>query len=173
MGKDQLFYLDTSRAAEGRAAQAAFNSGFAKRKALTDGGVINEFSLPLNLYSYFAAFKNNLQPNLKTSILLQIEDDNNIVLRSATAPASKVIITKLRLWVPKIIFNKVGLQAYLADYLKPKKWNYLQEKHEIKQTQALSDAFVISTGVRRPRHVFIWAVITGQYAIWKPSRKYI
>ena len=55
------------------------------------------------------------------------------------------------------------MQAYLADYLKPKKWNYLQEKHEIKQTQALSDAFVISTGVRRPRHVFIWAVTTGQY----------
>ena len=163
VGKDQFFYLDTSRAAEGRAGQAAYNSGFAKRKALTDGGAINEFSLPLNLCSYFAAFKNNLQPNLKTSILLQIEDDNNIVLRSATAPASKVIITKLRLWVPKIIFNKVGLQAYLADYLKPKKWNYLQEKHEIKQTQALSDAFVISTGVRRPRHVFIWAVTTGQY----------
>ena len=95
---------------------------------MTDGGAINEFSLPLNLYSYFAAFKNNLQPNLKTSILLQIEDDNNIVLRSATAPASKVIITKLRLWVPKIVFNKVGLQAYLADYLKPKKWNFLKEK---------------------------------------------
>ena len=55
------------------------------------------------------------------------------------------------------------MKAYLADYLKPKKWNYLKEKHEIKQTQALSDAFVISTGVRRPRHVFIWAVTTGQY----------
>ena len=163
VGKDQFFYLDTSRAAEGRAAQAAFNSGFEKRKTLTDGGVVNAFSLPLNLYSYFAAFKNNLQPNLKTSILLQIEDDNNIVFRSATAPVSKVIITKLRLWVPKIIFNEVGLKAYLADYLKPKKWNFLKEKLNIKQTQSLSDAFVISTGIRRPRHVFIWAVTTGQY----------
>ena len=71
VGKDQFFYLDTSRAAEGRAGQAALNTGFATRKTLTDGGVINEFSLPLNLYSYFAAFKNNLQPNLKTTILLQ------------------------------------------------------------------------------------------------------
>ena len=40
---------------------------------------------------------------------------------------------------------------------------FSQRKTEIKQTQALSDAFVISTGVRRPRHVFIWAVTTGQY----------
>ena len=129
VGKDQFFYLDTSRVAEGRAAQAAFNAGFATRKTLTDGGAINEFSLPLNLYSYFAAFKNNLQPNLKTTIILQIADDNNIVFRSATAPASKVIITKLRLWTPKIIFNEVGLKAYLADYLKPQKWHYLKEKH--------------------------------------------
>ena len=163
VGKDQFFYLDTSRTPEGRAGQAAYNSGFEKRKALTDGGVVNEFSIPLNLYSYFAAFKNNLQPNLKTSIVLYIEEDNNIVLRSATAPASKVIITKLRLWVPKIIFNEVGLKAYLGDYLKPKKWRYLKEKHEVKQTQSLSDAFVITTGVRRPRHVFIWAVNTTLY----------
>ena len=163
IGKDQFFYLDTSRAAEGRAGQAAINTGFATRKTLTDGGVINEFSIPLNLYSYFAAFKNNLQPNLKTTILLQLEDDNNIVFRSATAPPSKVIITKLRLWVPKIIFNEAGLKAYLADYLKPKKWRYLKEKHEMKQTQSLSDAFIISTGTRRPRHVFVWAVNSAQY----------
>ena len=163
VGKDQFFYLDTSRAAEGRAGQAALNTDFATRKTLTDGGVINEFSLPLNLYSYFAAFKNNLQPNLKTTISLQFENDNNIVFRSATAPPSKVIITKLRLWVPKIIFNEAGLKAYLADYLKPKTWRYLKEKHEMKQTQSLSDVFVITTGVRRPRHVFIWAVTTGQY----------
>ena len=163
VGKDQFFYLDTSRAAEGRAGQAALNTGFATRKTLTDGGVINEFSLPLNLYSYFAAFKNNLQPNLKTTISLQFENDNNIVFRSATAPPSKVIITKLRLWVPKIIFNEAGLKAYLPDYLKPQTWRYLKEKHEMKQTQSLSDAFVITTGVRRPRHVFIWAVTTGQY----------
>ena len=163
VGKDQFFYLGTSRAAEGRAAQAAYNSGFEKRKKLTDGGVINEFSLPLNLYSYFAAFKNNLQPNLKTNIILHIEDDNNIVHRSATAPVSKVILTKLRLWAPKIIFNEDGVKTYVADYLKPKKWRYLKEKHELKQTQSISDAFTISTGIRRPRHVFIWAVTTGQY----------
>ena len=163
VGKDQFFYLDTSRTAEGRAAQAAYNSGFEKRKTLTDGGVTNEFVLPLNLNSYFAAFKNNLQPNLKTTIILHIEDDNNIVVRSATAPASKVILTKLRLWAPKIIFNEDGLKSYLADYLKPKKWRYLKEKHEIKQTQSISDAFIISTGIRRPRHVFIWAVTTNQY----------
>ena len=163
VGKDQFFYLDTSRAAEARDNQAAYNSGFATRKTLTDGGVIKEFSLPLNVYSYFAAFKNNLQPNLQTTISLEFANDNDIVLRSATAPESKVIITKLRLWVPKIIFNADGVKAYLADYMKPKTWCFFQEKHALKQTQSISETFLITTGVLRPRHVFIWAVNTAQY----------
>ena len=139
VGKDQFFYLDSSTGtAEPRPAEALFNEGFAKRKTLTDAGAVNKISIPLNSYSYFSAFKNNLHPNLKTNL--------------------KVILTKLRLWVPKIIFNEAGLKGNLEDYLKPKKWIYLKQHHEIKQSNATNDAFRISTGIRRPRHVFIWAV---------------
>ena len=165
VGKDQFFFVDTSTGtAEARTAEAAtYNEGYAKRKKLTDAAAVNNISIPLNLYSYFAAFKNNLHPNLKTNILLKLEDDANIIFKNAGAPDSKVILTKLRLWVPKIIFNEVGLQAYLAEYLKPKTWTYLKEHHEIKQSQATNDAFRISTGIRRPRHVFIWAVPVASY----------
>ena len=58
--------------------------------------------------------------------MLELENDNNIIFKHANAPNSKVIFTKLRLWVPKIIFNEDGLKAYLEDYLKPKKWIYLR-----------------------------------------------
>ena len=164
VGKDQFFYLDTSTGtAEPRPAEVLYNEGFAKRKILTDAGATNSISIPLNFYSYFAAFKNNLHPNLKTNISLTLEDDNNIIFKHANAPNSKVIFTKLRLWVPKIIFNGVGLKAYLEDYLKPKKWIYLKEHHELKQSGATNDSFRISSGIRRPRHVFIWAVPTLTY----------
>ena len=164
VGKDQFFFVDSSTGtAEARPAEALYNEGFAKRKTLTDAAAVNNISIPLNLYSYFAAFKNNLHPNLKTNILLELENDNNIIFRNAGAPNSKVILTKLRLWVPKIIFNGVGLEAYLEDYLKPKKWIYQKEHQEIKQSGATNDSFRISTGIRRPRHVFIWAVPTLSY----------
>ena len=87
--------------------------------------------------------------------MLELENDNNIIFKNAAAPNSNVILTKLHLWVPKIIFNEDGIKAYLEDYLKPKKWIYLKEHHEIKQSNATNDAFRISTGIRRPRHVFI------------------
>ena len=164
VGKDQFFFVDSSTGtAEPRTAQALCNEGFGKRKILTDAGAVNSISIPLSLYSYFAAFKNNLHPNLKINIKLALENDANIILKNANAPDSKVILTKLRLWAPKIIFNEEGLKAYLADYLKPKKWIYHKEHQEIKQSGATNDAFRISTGIRRPRHVFIWAVPTLSY----------
>ena len=127
VGKDQFFFVDSSTGtAEPQPDEALFNEGFAKRNILTDDASTNNISIPLNLYSYFAAFKNNLHPNLKTNILLTLENDNNIIFKNAGAANSKVILTKLRLWVPKIIFNGDGLKAYLEDYLKPKKWIYLK-----------------------------------------------
>ena len=162
VGKDQFFFVDSSTGtAEPRPARALYNEGFGKRKLLTDAAAVNNISIPLNLYSYFGAFKNNLHPNLKTTILLTLENDNNIIFNAGAA--AKVIITKLRLWAPKIIFNEDGLKLYLADYLKPKTWIYQKEHHEIKQSGATNDAFRISTGIRRPRHVFIWAVPTLAY----------
>ena len=165
VGQDQFFFVETKTGAAqpNPAAPATYNEGFAKRKVLTDGATVNNIAIPLNLYSYFAAFKNNLHPNLKINILLKLEDDDNIIFRHADAADSKVIITKLRLQVPKIIFNEVGLQAYLAEYLKPKTWTYLKEHHEIKQSAAVNDAFRVTTGIRRPRHVFIWAVPVADY----------
>ena len=65
VGKDQFFYLDTlTGTTEGRPAQALYNEGFAKRKIHTDAANVNKISIPLNLYSYFTAFKNNLHPNI-------------------------------------------------------------------------------------------------------------
>ena len=95
--------------------------------------------------------------------MLTLENDNNIIFKNAAVADSKVILTKLRLWVPKIIFNGAGLKQYIEDYLKPKKWIYLKEHHEIKQSGATNDSFRISKGIRRPRHVFIWAVPTLSY----------
>ena len=165
VGKDQFFYADTSTGTtEGRAAQPLYNEGFAKRKIQTDAANVNKISIPLNQYSYFAAFKNQIHPNIKTNILIKLEDDANIIFRKAAAPDSKVIVTKMRLWCPKIIFNGLGMKEYTEKYLKPKKWIYLMEHLESTPTTATNSFFRISTGIRRPRHVLVWVVPTASYS---------
>ena len=190
VGSDQFFYLDTNAAAENarytiRSVQHGrndadnaweeknfidgvntdYNEGFAKRKALTDGGLTQNISLPLNLYSYFASFKRNIHPNLKINIELRLEQDVNLIFRNA-AEDGKIIVSKLRLWCPKLIFNAEGLNLYRSDYMKPKKWSYLTE-YFYKFTRAgdnRGDMVRLVTSIRKPRHVFIWTVPEASYA---------
>ena len=165
IGEDQFFYVDgPTGLAEARSTEDDYNEGFAKRKKRTDAAAVSKISIPLNQYSYFAAFKNQLHPNIKTNILIRLEDDNNIIFRKAAAPDSKVVLTKMRLWCPKIIFNGLGMKEYTEKYLKPKKWTYLKEHHEIIQTTAVNSYFRISTGIRRPRHVLLWVVNNAKYS---------
>ena len=56
------------------------------------------------------------------------------------------------------------MKEYTEKYLKPKKWTYLRENHEIIQTTAVNSYFRISTGIRRPRHVLLWVVNNNQYS---------
>ena len=190
VGSDQFFYIDTSAAAEnarytirrvehGRndannayearnfidGVKPDYNEGFAKRKALTDGGLTQNISLPLNLYSYFASFKRNVHPNLKINIEIRLEQDVNLIFRNA-AVDGKIIVSKLRLWCPKLIFNAEGLNLYRSDYMKPKKWSYLTE-YFYKFTRAgdnRGDMVRLVTSIRKPRHVFIWTVPEASYA---------
>ena len=189
VGSDQFFYLDTSAAAninlfeartidirDNQASPTAraipmpknnadYNEGFAKRKALTDVGLTQNISIPLNLYSYFASFKRNIHPNLKINIELRLEQDANLIFRNA-AEDGKIIVSKLRLWCPKLIFNAEGLNLYRSDYMKPKKWPYLAE-YFYKFTRAgdnRGDMVRLVTSIRKPRHVFIWTVPEASYA---------
>ena len=58
VGRDQFFFVDSSTGtAEPRKAQALYNEGFGKRKILTDAEGVSNISIPLNLNSYFGAFK--------------------------------------------------------------------------------------------------------------------
>ena len=183
VGSDQFFYLDTSAAAnnqnfrrlaldgnaqniDGIPPNPNYNKGFDKRKKLTAEGADRNISIPLNLYSYFASFKRNIHPNLKINIELRLEQDINLIFRGGAADNGKIIVTKLRLWCPKLIFNAEGLNLYRSDYMKPKKWPYLAE-YFYKFTRAgdnRGDMVRLVTSIRKPRHAFIWTVPESSYA---------
>ena len=190
VGSDQFFYLDTSAVADLNLFQeievdirdaqpnpaarvtkmprnnANYNEGFTKRYLLTAVGVTRNISIPLNLYSYFASFKRNIHPNLKINIEIRLEQDVNLIFRAGAADDGKIIVSKLRLWCPKLIFNAEGLNLYRSDYMKPKKWPYLAE-YFYKFTRAgdnRGDMVRLVTSIRKPRHVFIWTVPEASYA---------
>ena len=154
---NELFHLDTSRSAEERPAQALYNKGFAERKLLlgTSNTVTRE--LPLNRYSFFEALDRNMLPSGRMELNIEFESDANLIWQGADN--CRVILTKLQLIVPRITFNSEGQSIYMSKFLKPYKWIYLRENIErSNSTTQRSGHFKISSGISKPRHVFVFII---------------
>ena len=154
---NEFFHLDTSRSAEERPAQALYNKGFAERKLLL--GVSNTVSreLPLNRYSFFEALDRNMLPSGRMELNIEFESDANLIWQGADN--CRVILTKLQLIVPRITFNSEGQSIYMSKFLKPYKWMYLRENIErSNSTTQRSGHFKISSGISKPRHVFVFII---------------
>ena len=122
---NEFYFLDTSRVAEERPAQATYNKGFHKRKLLLGASATVNCEIPLNRYSFFEALEDKLLPNTKIELNIEIEKDANLIFQAADD--CRVIITRLQLFIPKLTFNSEGQKLYMENYLKPYKWSYLNE----------------------------------------------
>ena len=141
------------------------NKGFAARKSLLGASAEVNCEIPLNRYSFFEELQDKLLPNMKIDLKIEIEDDKNLIWRgdgaNADAPGNnyRVIITRLQLFIPKLISNSEGQKLYMENYLKPYKWTYLQETVLPNNlTTQSSGHFKITNGILKPRHVFVFFV---------------
>lgn len=90
---NDFFYLDTNRNAEERPAQAAYNKGFAAKKAPLGTSSIVNTKIPLNRYSFFENVDNELLPNTRVELNFEIESDGNLIWQAADD--CRVIITRM------------------------------------------------------------------------------
>ena len=154
---NEFFHLDTSRSAEERPAQALYNKGFAERKILLGASNTVTRDLPLNRYSFFEALDRNMLPSGRMELNIEFESDANLIWQGADN--CRVILTKLQLIVPRITFNSEGQSIYMSKFLKPYKWMYLRENIErSNSTTQRSGHFKISSGISKPRHVFVFII---------------
>ena len=184
LGTNEFFYLDKNRHTEiseftnkivkahgdnpGTVADAAlnvlggrnanYNSGFAVRHTLlVDNAEVNA-EIPLNRYGFFERLHDELLPNTKIELKITLESDANLVWRTGGADC-RVIITKLQLIVPRITLNANELKIYTDNYFMNKKWSYLREQiYSDDSTQQASGNYRITTGINKPRHVFVFII---------------
>ena len=138
----------------------SYNEGFAKRKALLGTSSTVNCEIPLNRYSFFEALEDKLLPNTKIEINFEIEKDDNLIWRTG-GNACRVVITRLQLFVPRLVFNSEGSKIYMSEYLKPYKWTYLNEvvKANLAGNRGVGN-FRITNGISKPRHVFVFIINT-------------
>ena len=142
---------------------ANYNKGFAARKVLLGASAKVNCEIPLNRYSFFEELQDKLLPNVRIEIQIEMENDKNLIWRTGAADAAgttyRLIVTRLQLFVPRMIFNAEGQKLYLENYLKPHKWTYLTETtyNQNMGTQR-TGTFRLTNGIPKPRHVFIFFI---------------
>ena len=126
----EFFYLDTSRSADEREFEvsgtnqlakrrAAYNKGFALRKALLGTSSTVNTKKPLNRYSFFKMLEDELLPNTRVEMNFEIDSDGNLIWQAGAD--CRVVITRMLLYVPLITFNSEGQSSYMSQYLKTHK----------------------------------------------------
>ena len=188
VGTNEFYFPDTSRSADsskytkrrvthrqnaaGNADDAGlmiddvnvnYNKGFAARKLLLGASAEVNCEIPLNRYSFFEELQDKLLPNVRIELQIEMENDKNLIWRTGAADAAgttyRLIVTRLQLYVPRIIFNSEGGKLYLENYVKPLKWSYLTETtyNQDMRTQRTGN-FRLTNGILKPRHVFIFFI---------------
>ena len=100
---------------------------------------------------------------MKIELQIEMENDKNLIWRVGAADAAgttyRLIVTRLQLYVPRLMFNSEGQKLYLENYLKPHKWTYLTETtyNQDMRTQRPGN-FRLTNGILKPRHVFIFFI---------------
>ena len=188
VGTNEFYFPDTSRSAESKKytrrfvthrqnvagnaddrglmiddVDANYNKGFAARKVLLGASAEVNCEIPLNRYSFFEELQDRLLPNVRIELRIEMENDKNLIWRIGAADAAgttyRLIVTRLQLYVPRMIFNSEGQKLYLENYLKPHKWTYLTETtyNQDMRTQRTGN-FRLTNGILKPRHVFIFFI---------------
>ena len=186
VGTNEYYFPDTSRHANGskyttrqvahtgqagnqqrqmvESDNANYNKGFAARKLLLGASAEVNCEIPLNRYSFFEELQDKLLPNVKIELQIEMENDKNLIWRGdgqadAAGTTYRLIMTRLQLFEPRLIFNSEGQKLYLENYLKPHKWSYLTETtyNQDMRTQRTGN-FRLTNGILKTRHVFIFFI---------------
>ena len=124
---------------------------------LLNSGATANVEIPLNRYSFFESLDGELLPNSRIELKIDLETDANLVWQGADN--CRVVLSKLQLIVPRIVFNADGKSLYMSKYLDTRKWTYLREMVERgNSTRQQTANFRISTAINKPRHVFVFII---------------
>ena len=140
-----------------------YNKGFAARKALLGTSVEVNCEIPLNRYSFFEELQDKLLPNMKIDLNIEFDDDKNLIWRGQHADVPdrsyRLIIRRLQLFVPTLVFNSEGQKLYMDNYLKPYKWTYLKETVFTSNLSTRNSGHLrITNGISKARHVFVFFI---------------
>ena len=134
-------------------------AGFASKAALTNaaGGV--NLIVPLDKYGFFASSQDVVYPSGKMEFNITLESNGNALHKDAAAAEGRYVVTKMRLWVPKMELNSAGMNKFGPELTEKRTCGYLADRVETSPVSTLQTGrFDISSSIEKPRFVMLYAV---------------
>ena len=100
---------------------------------------------------------------MRIELFIEFDTDKKLIWRGGADDAAgtsyRLVIKRLQLFIPRLMFNSEGQKLYMENYLKPYKWTYLKEEVQtMNPTTQKMGHFRITNSILKPRHVFVFFI---------------
>ena len=96
-------------------------------------------------------------PPSQIQISANLTDNNFFIYITTGSENGRVVVSKFVLWIPRMIFNFVGLSYVIKNYMVPTNWTYLREMVQtLNNIRHVDSNFRISPSILNPKHVFVF-----------------
>ena len=147
----EYFYLDNDNKISDN------NFGYVQRLDASKDGNEVTCIIPLNRYSFFKSLETNMLPPSQIQISANLTDDNVLIYKTTGSENGRVVVSKFVLWIPRMIFNSVGLSYVMKNYMIPTSWTYLREMVQtLNNIRHVDSNFRISPSILNPKYVFVF-----------------
>ena len=151
VAKNTFWYLDTADSVvDGE------NTGFDARMALTTGLKNVNVIIPLNRYGFFEELYERILPAMQLEFSIELQNDNELIYKAAAGGASRVVVNRFLLWIPKIIPKDSIYEKFVDSFMKSRTWDYGKEMYTVSGPRNNSGFYMISPSADRVKAVFVY-----------------
>ena len=147
-------YLDSNDSTEIRPVQAAYNSGFHARQALTANNSLVNVTILLNRYFFFEELEGRMLPPMQLDFEIDLQPDAELLY--GAVDTTRVVIDRFYLWFSRLEPKDSLMSKFVSEFQKPSKWKYLREMYQHSDTTKNSSDFRLSASIDKVRHVFVY-----------------
>ncbi|KAL9989205.1 hypothetical protein ACROYT_G003729 [Oculina patagonica] len=140
--KSQFWYLETVN--DTVTAAAATNLGIRQRALLAHAGETVNTIIPLNRYSFFEELGDKLLPPMQLEFEIQLQSGEEMIWQH-DGTNRRIVVRTLELWVPMLSFTSEGQMLANEDFLKPRKWTYMNEMQSRKVNAFTQNPYIFDT----------------------------
>ena len=157
VAKDSFWYLDVAN----DDMTAAGNTGFEARRNLTKINADNAPSnvnviIPLNRFSFFEELYDRMLVPMQLQFNIELQNDTELIYKVAAAAASRVVVNRFLLWVPRLTPKDSLYNKFVESFLSKKSWTYNREMYQVSSPAQSSGFFQISSSIDNVKAIFVY-----------------